>query len=135
MVYWGISQMGLKMYQMSCSYSLPCISPPHLTIFYDGWEWGTPDLSISGTLALVLLSILHFIDSFVILEARTFHLGHAVFHRHWLEGGKKSAALMEAIFLYRTKLSEIQLYRHYTVATLMQSEIIVVQWWNKISTV
>lgn len=79
-------------------------------------EERTPDQSISKNLSLGV--IVHSSSYWfrchaatLQLEAQTFHLGCAVIHRHWLEGGK-SAALMEAIFLHMTELSKIQKYSH-----------------------
>lgn len=81
-------------YLYSSQHVFTSISSPTSVTFYDRWEGGTPDLSISGTLALVLLSILHRIDFSVILPYQSWKLGLSTwailyFINHWLEGAKK----------------------------------------------
>lgn len=73
---------------------LPLVLPPQAVIVFDRWEGGTADLSISGTLALVLLSILHLIDYSVTLPHQGWKLRLSTWAmlyviNHWLEGAKK----------------------------------------------
>lgn len=139
--------MGLKIYHIFWSYLrkhsstflVLWVRPIPLYFMIDEGE-GTPDQSISKNLSLGVIvhsSSYWFLchSAILQLEARTFHLGHAVIHRHWLEGGKKVLLWWKQSFpigqsCQRYSNADIKLWQH-----LKESETVEVRCRSKHCTV